>query len=180
MKPLLILISILLGFLSIQAQYDYPYDSGNHYYDNTPRLIIQKSRIMGWYVSDINGNRISDYYEQIRPHRQGRAAALDKIMGWCFISLDGKRCTDYYLLVDDFHEGYALVKDKIMGYCFINRDGHRLGDYYEEAYPFHRGVALVKDKIMGWYLLNNAGKRISDYHDLPRDFQPTRPPHRPW
>lgn len=146
MKPLLILISILLGFLSIQAQYDYPYDSGNHYYDNTPRLIIQKSRIMGW----------------------------------CFISLDGKRCTDYYLLVDDFHEGYALVKDKIMGYCFINRDGHRLGDYYEEAYPFHRGVALVKDKIMGWYLLNTAGKRISDYHDSPRDFQPTRPPHRPW
>ena len=133
MKPLLILISILFGFLSMQAQYDYPYDSGNHYYDNTPRLIIQKSRIMGWYVSDINGNRISDYYEQIRPYRQGRAAALDKIMGWCFISLDGKRCTDYYLLVDDFHEGYALVKDKIMGYCFINRDGHRLGDYYEEA-----------------------------------------------
>ena len=54
MKPLLILISILFGFLSMQAQYDYPYDSGNHYYDNTPRLIIQKSRIMGWYVSDIN------------------------------------------------------------------------------------------------------------------------------
>ena len=104
MKPLLILISILFGFLSMQAQYDYPYDSGNHYYDNTPRLIIQKSRIMGWYVSDINGNRISDYYEQIRPYRQGRAAALDKIMGWCFISLDGKRCTDYYLLVDDFHD----------------------------------------------------------------------------
>ena len=112
MKPLLILISILFGFLSIQAQYDYPYDNGNHYYDNAPRLIIQKSRIMGWYVSDINGNRISDYYEQIRPYRQGRAAALDKIMGWCFISLDGKRCTDYYLLVDDFHEGYALVKIK--------------------------------------------------------------------
>lgn len=111
MKPLLILISILFGFLSIQAQYDYPYDNGNHYYDNAPRLIIQKSRIMGWYVSDINGNRISDYYE--------------------------------------------------------------------EAYPFHRGVALVKDKIMGWYLLNTAGKRISDYHDSPRDFQPTRPPHRP-
>ena len=108
MKPLLILISILFGFLSMQAQYDYPYDSGNHYYDNTPRLIIQKSRIMGWYVSDINGNRISDYYEQIRPYRQGRAAALDKIMGWCFISLDGKRCADYYHLVDDFHEGYAL------------------------------------------------------------------------
>ena len=95
MKPLLILISILFGFLSIQAQYDYPYDNGNHYYDNAPRLIIQKSRIMGWYVSDINGNRISDYYEQIRPYRQGRAAALDKIMGWCFISLDGKRCIVY-------------------------------------------------------------------------------------
>jgi hypothetical protein len=112
MKPLFILISILFGFLSIQAQYDYPYDSGNHYHDNTPRLIIQKSRIMGWYVSDINGNRISDYYEQIRPYRQGRAAALDKIMGWCFISLDGKRCTDYYLLVDDFHEGMHLSKIK--------------------------------------------------------------------
>ena len=86
MKPLFILISILFGFLSIQAQYDYPYDSGNHYHDNTPRLIIQKSRIMGWYVSDINGNRISDYYEQIRPYRQGRAAALDKIMGVSFPS----------------------------------------------------------------------------------------------
>lgn len=59
MKPLLILISILFGFLSMQAQYDYPYDSGNHYYDNTPRLIIQKSRIMGWYVSDINGNALA-------------------------------------------------------------------------------------------------------------------------
>lgn len=76
MKPLFILISILFGFLSIQAQYDYPYDSGNHYHDNTPRLIIQKSRIMGWYVSDINGNRISDYHDSPRdfqptrpPHR---------------------------------------------------------------------------------------------------------------
>ena len=112
MKPQLILISILFGYLSMQAQYDYPYDSGNHYYDNTPRLIIQKSRIMGWYVSDINGNRISDYYEQIRPYRLGRAAALDKIMGWSFISLDGKRLNDYYLLEAELNERYANIKEK--------------------------------------------------------------------
>ena len=40
MKPLLILISILFGFLSIQAQYDYPYDNGNHYYDNAPIVLL--------------------------------------------------------------------------------------------------------------------------------------------
>ena len=43
MKPLLILISILFGFLSIQAQYDYPYDNGNHYYDNATSYYSEKA-----------------------------------------------------------------------------------------------------------------------------------------
>jgi len=46
-----------------QSQYYYPYDSSNYYYDDSPSLIIQKDIIMGWYVSDIDGKRISDYYE---------------------------------------------------------------------------------------------------------------------
>lgn len=182
MKPFIIISAILCAFFSAKAQYYYPYDSSNGYYDDTPSLIIQKDRIMGWYVSDTaDGRRISDYYEEIRPYSQGAAAAKDKIMGWCFINLSGQRFSDYYAEVDDFHEGYALVKDKVMGWTFINGQGKRLvSDYFDDAYPFHRGTALVKDKVMGWYLLNRAGQRITDYHNSPLDFRPANPPRRPW
>lgn len=181
MKRLLIFIIAICALACAHAQYYYPYDSSNYYYDDAPSLIIQKDRIMGWYVSDMDGRHISDYYDDIRPYSQGRAAAKDKIMGWCFIDLSGRKCTDYYKTVDDYHDGFALVEDKVMGWTFINGRGDRLvSDYFDEAYPFHRGVALVKDKVMGWYLLNTAGKRISDYHSTPWDFRPPEPQHRPW
>lgn len=180
MKQIIFIITLVCAFASAGAQYYYPYDSSNYYYD-APSLMIQKDRIMGWYVSDLEGNRISDYYQEIRPYSQGAAAVKDKIMGWCFINFSGQKFTDYYADADDFHEGYALVKDKVMGWTFINGQGNRLvSDYFDEAYPFHRGVALVKDKVMGWYLLNTAGKRITDYHKTPWDFKPATPPRRPW
>ncbi len=181
MKRLITAISLLCAYAAANAQYYYPYDYSNYFYDDAPSLIIQNDRIMGWYVSDLDGNRISDYYAVIRPYSQGAAAAKDKIMGWCFINQAGQKITDYYEDVDDFHDGYALVKDKVMGWTFINGRGTRLvSDYFDEAYPFHRGVALVHDRVMGWYLLNTAGKRITDYHDNPRDFKPAAPPRRPW
>lgn len=181
MTHVLLIISLLCAFVSANAQYYYTYDTSNYYYDDAPSLIIQKDRIMGWYVSDLDGNRISDYYQEIRPYSQGAAAVKDKIMGWCFINLSGKRFTDYYTEVDDFHEGYALVRDKVMGWTFINGQGNKLvSDYFDEAYPFHRGVALVKDKVLGWYLLNTVGKRITEYHKTPWDFKPAQPQHRPW
>lgn len=183
-KLLTIMIALqcsVAASFSANAQYYYPYDSSNYYFDDAPSLILQKDRIMGWYVSDIDGTRISSYYEEIRPYSQGAAAARDKIMGWCFINLSGEKFTGYYEDVDDFHEGYALVRDKVMGWTFINGQGTKLvNDYFDEAYPFHRGVALVKDKIMGWYLLNTSGKRITDYHKTPWDFRPANPPRRPW
>lgn len=176
-------ISLFIYFCaisSLSAQYYYPYDNSNYYYD-APSLIIQKDRIMGWYVSDMDGNRISDFYEEIRPFSQGRAAAKDKIMGWCFLNLSGQKCSDYYKDVDDYHDGYALVRDNVMGWTFINGQGKKLvSDYFDEAYPFHRGVALVKDKVLGWYLLNVAGKRITDYHKTPWDFKSPVSPRRPW
>ena len=173
---------MLAAATAAMAQYYFPYDESCVYYDDAPALIIQRDRIMdGWYVSDFDGNRISDYYKEIRPYSQGAAAALDKIMGWCFIDTSGKRFTDYYRNVDDFHEGYALVEDKVMGWTFIDRQGKRLvNDYFKDAYPFHRGVALVQDKVMGWYLMDRSGRRISDYHDDPRDFRPASRPRRPW
>lgn len=181
MKRLILSLIIVCAIAVARCQYYYPYDSGNFYYDDAPNLIIQNDRIMGWYVSDLEGKRISDYYAEIRPFSQGRAAAKDKIIGWCFIDLAGKKCSDYYKEVDDFHDGYALVKDKVLGWTFIDGNGKRLvSDYFVEAYPFHRGVALVKDKVMGWYLLNTSGKRITDYHKSPRDFKAPAPPRRPW
>ncbi|MCM1139657.1 MAG: WG repeat-containing protein [Muribaculum sp.] len=181
MKRLILSLIIACAISVAHGQYYYPYDSSNFYYDDSPSLIIQKDRIMGWYVSDMDGKRISDYYEEIRPFSQGHAAVKDKIMGWCFIDVTGKRCSDYYTEVDDYHDGYALVKDKVMGWTFIDGQGKRLvSDYYDEAYPFHRGVALVKDKVMGWYLLNTSGKRITDYHKTPWDFKAPTPPRRPW
>ena len=181
MKRLLILSLLFYAFLSMKAQYYYPYDNSNYYFDDAPSLILQKDRIMGWYVSNLDGERISDYYKEIRPYSQGAAAAKDKIMGWCFINLNGEKFTEYYKEVDDFHEGYALVKDNVMGWTFIDGQGNRLtNDYFDEAYPFHRGVALIKDKVMGWYLLNKSGKRITEYHNTPWDFRPADPPRRPW
>lgn len=181
MKLLISILTLLCAVASANAQYYYPYDESNYYYDDAPSLIIQRDRIMGWYVSTIDGNRISDYYQEIRPFSQGAAAVKDRIMGWCFINISGQRISDYYDTVDDFHEGYALVKDKVMGWTFINsRDDKLVADYFEEAYPFHRGVALVKDNVMGWYLLNTAGERISDYHSVPWDFKAPIPTHRPW
>lgn len=182
MKRTLLILMFVCAFFAAHGQYYYPYDSSNYYFEDYPNLIIQKDKIMkSWYVSDLDGNRISDYYEQIRPYSQGHAAAKDKIMGWCFIDLSGKRSSDYYKEVDDYHDGYALVKDKVMGWTFINGDGKKLvSDYFDEAYPFHHGVALVKDKVMGWYLLNTSGKRITDYHKSPWDFKAPAPSHRPW
>ena len=81
MKQVLLIISLLCAFISANAQYYYPYDTSNYYYDDAPSLIIQKDRIMGWYVSDLDGNRISDHYKEIRPYSQGAAAVQDKIMG---------------------------------------------------------------------------------------------------
>ncbi len=180
MKRILFLAMLLLAVETIGAQSYYPYDSDNFYFDDVPDLIIQKDRIMKeWYVSDLDGNRISDYYREIRPYRHGAAAACDKIMGWCFIDLSGKRFSDYYAEVDYFHEGYALVKDKIIGWTFIDGTGRKLTDgYFKAAYPFLHGVALVQDNVMGWYLINHKGKRITDYHDNPADFRPARHPHQ--
>jgi len=181
MKRIALLIISVCALISLNAQYYYPYDDSNYYYDDAPSLIIQRDRIMGWFVSDLEGNRISDYYEEIRPYSQGKAAARDKIMGWCFINISGQKCSEYYKDVDDYHDGFALVRDKVMGWTFINGHGEQLvSDYFDEAYPFHRGVALVKDKVMGWYLLNTAGKRITDYHKTPWDFRPPTPTRRPW
>ncbi len=182
MKHLITIAMLLAAIIAADAQYYYPYDSSNYYLDDAPSLIIQKDPIMNsWYVSDLDGRRISDYYAQIRPYSQGAAAVRDHIMGWCFINLSGRRFSDYYDAVDDFHEGYALVKDKIMGWTFIDGTGRRLvNDYFKDAYPFHRGLALVQDHVMGWYLLNTAGRRITDYHDSPADFKPASRPRRPW
>lgn len=181
MKYFLFIISLFCALGYTAAQYYYPYDSSNYYFEDAPSLIIQRDKIMGWYVSTPEGERISDYYKEIRPYSQGAAAVKDKVMGWCFINLSGDVFTDYYSEVDDFHEGYALVKDKVMGWTFINGQGSKLvSDYFDEAYPFHHGVALVKDKVMGWYLLNTAGKRITEYHKTPWDFRPAQPPRRPW
>lgn len=180
MKRFLITFVVVLGIACAHGQYYYPYDSSNYYFD-APSLIIQKDKVMGWYVSDLDGRRISDYYKDIRPYSQGYAAVNDKIMGWTFINLSSKKCTDYFAEVDDFHDGYALVKDKEMGWTFIDGAGKKLiSEYFDEAYPFHHGVALVKDKVMGWYLLNTAGKRITDYHRTPWDFRSPTPPRRPW
>jgi len=182
MKHILFLAMLILAVGITGAQCYCHYDSDNFDFDEVPNLIIQKDRIMKkWYVSDIDGNRISDYYREIRPYSQGAAAACDQIMGWCFIDLSGKRFSDYYEEVDDFHEGFALVKDKIMGWTFIDGTGQKLvNDYFKAAYPFHRGVALVQDNVMGWYLMNTSGKRITDYHDSPADFRPARRPHQHW
>ncbi len=135
MKRFLIFLFVLFSLAGARGQYYYPYDSSNYYYDE-PSLIIQKDKIMGWYVSDISGNRISDYYREIRPYSQGHAAVKDKIMGWTFINLSGKRCTDYYAEIDDFHDGYALVKDKVMGWYLMNKSGKRVTDYHSTPWDF--------------------------------------------
>lgn len=171
MKHIIYILCFVAFFISANAQHNYPQGGVKGRNNHTIGLIIQYDRTMdAWYVLECDGKRISDYYEQIRPYSEGKAAALDKIMGWCFINTSGKRVTGYYAEVDTFREGHALVKDKIMGYTYIDSKGNRLvNDYFEEAYPFYRGTALVKDKIMGWYLLNKSGKRISEYHNSPHE-----------
>lgn len=80
MKRFILSLMLVCAIFVAQSQYYYPYDGSNYYYDDSPSLIIQKDKIMGWYVSDIDGKRISDYYEDIRPFSQGHAAVKDKIV----------------------------------------------------------------------------------------------------
>lgn len=183
MKRTLAIALLIVATTQVIAQYpQYPAHNNAGHYDYTPHHLIQYDRIMSaWYVTDCTGRRISDFYAQIRPYSEGKAAVLDHIMGWSFIDLKGKRISGYYAETGDFHNGYALVKDKIMGWTYIDSKGNRLvNQYFEEAYPFQQEVALVKDKIMGWYLINTSGKRISNYHNTPHELLPTTPPNQRW
>ena len=80
MKHLITIAMLLAAIIAADAQYYYPYDSSNYYLDDAPSLLIQNDPIMNsWYVSDLDGRRISDYYAQIRPYSQGAAAVRDHI-----------------------------------------------------------------------------------------------------
>ena len=135
MKKYLVLLLLSIAFVPIKAQYYYPYDD-NSYDDDAPELFLQNEKYFGWYVSNMKGERISDYYEVIRPYNCGFAAAKDKIMGWCFTDGHGKRLGDYFEDGYPFHRGVALIKDKIMGWYLMNRKGERISDYHDSPLDF--------------------------------------------
>ncbi len=54
MKHIILIFILVCSIAPVNAQYYYPYDNSNFYFDDAPDLIIQKDRIMGWYVSDLD------------------------------------------------------------------------------------------------------------------------------
>lgn len=81
MKRFILSLMLVCAIFVAQSQYYYPYDSSNYYYDDSPSLIIQKDKIMGWYVSDIDGKGfVGRYFLLVGEHVYARGEVVFELL----------------------------------------------------------------------------------------------------